>query len=46
MFLGLFKYRTVYINTDLGVVGQDVGSVLISLGSGGEIGISTLAQSC
>lgn len=38
MFLELFKYLTVYINIDLGVVGQDIGSVPISLGSDGELG--------
>lgn len=38
MFLELFKYLIVYTNIDLGVVGQDIGSVPISLGSDGELG--------
>lgn len=34
------------ISTGLGMVGQDIGSVLISLGSGGETGMPSLAQCC
>ncbi|RMC14387.1 hypothetical protein DUI87_09482 [Hirundo rustica rustica] len=44
MFLELFRFLTVYIKVV--VVGQDIGSVPISLGSGAETGISTMVQHC
>lgn len=44
--LELFKCLTGYINIDLGVMGQGVGSGLISLDNRGETGMSTLAQCC
>lgn len=44
MFLEFFRYLAVYIK--IVVVGQDIGSVPISLGSGGETGMSTLTQHC
>lgn len=44
--LELFKCLTGHINIALGVVGQGVGSDLISLDNDGETGMSTLAQHC